>query len=195
MSNVTKQLKVKDLVSIGVFFVIYLVSLYVVGMIGLLPILFLVWPTVQAIVSGTIVMLFMAKVPKPWALFIFGILTPLFMFAMGHTWVVAVHGIGISVIAEIIFRAGKFKSFKHTALAYAVFSCGTCGGLIQMLWAKEKYLKMLEDMPAGYAEKVEALISYPSMALVYAGAFAGGIIGAFIGKAMLKKHFEKSGIV
>lgn len=37
-----KKLKIKDLVTIGVFAVIYLVIMFSVGMIGVIPILFLV---------------------------------------------------------------------------------------------------------------------------------------------------------
>ena len=73
-----QKLKIKDLVTIGVFAVIYLVIMFGVGMIGVIPILFLVYPTILGIVSGTVVMLFMAKVQKPWALLIFGMLTPIF---------------------------------------------------------------------------------------------------------------------
>ena len=54
------RLKIKDLVTIGVFAVIYFVVMFSVGMIGLIPIMFLVYPTILGIVSGTIVMLFMA---------------------------------------------------------------------------------------------------------------------------------------
>ncbi|MBZ5796452.1 MptD family putative ECF transporter S component [Burkholderia contaminans] len=43
-------------------------------------------------------MLFMAKVQKPWALFIFGMISPLVMFAAGHTYVVVV----LSLIVMII---------------------------------------------------------------------------------------------
>ena len=80
-----KKLKIKDLVTIGVFAVIYLVVMFSVGMIGVIPILFLIYPTILGIVSGTVVMLFMAKVQKPWALLIFGMLTPIFMMVEGHT--------------------------------------------------------------------------------------------------------------
>ena len=69
-----KKLKIKDLVLIGVFTVVYFVVMFGVGMIGMIPILFLIYPTVLGIVTGTIVMLFMAKVQKPFALFILGIL-------------------------------------------------------------------------------------------------------------------------
>lgn len=46
-----------------------------------------------------------------------------------------------------------------------------------------------------YVDALEKLITYPHMAIVYIGALVGGIIGAYIGKALLKKHFNKAGIV
>lgn len=191
-----KKLKVKDLVSIGVFAVIYFVLLYGVGMMGMIPILFLIYPTVLAIVAGTVVMLFMTKVQKPWALFIFGMIAPLLMFAMGHTYVLPVFSLIVIIIAELIRKIGNYNSFKYNMLSYAVFSTWICGSLIQMLLVKEKYLEMTVGMMGQeYADALEKLITYPHMALVALGAFIGGIIGAYIGKALLKKHFEKAGIV
>ena len=191
-----KKLKVKDLVSIGVFAVIYFVLLYGVGMMGMIPILFLIYPTVLAIVAGTVVMLFMTKVQKPWALFIFGMIAPLLMFAMGHTYVLLVLSLIIMIIAELIRKIGNYNSFKYNMLSYAVFSTWICSSLMQMLLLKEKYLEMtLGMMGQEYADSLEKLITYPHMALVALGAFLGGIIGAYIGKALLKKHFEKAGIV
>ena len=64
----SEKLKTKDFVTIGVFTVIYFIMMFAVGMMGMVPILFLMYPFFNAIVGGVIVMLFMAKVPKPWAL-------------------------------------------------------------------------------------------------------------------------------
>jgi len=97
-----KKLKIKDLVTIGVFAVIYFVVTFAVGMIGVIPILFLIYPTILGIVSGTVVMLFMAKVQKPWALFIFGMLSPLIMLVGGHTYVIVLHAFAVMIIAELI---------------------------------------------------------------------------------------------
>lgn len=191
-----KKLKVKDLVSIGVFGVIYLVLLFGIGMMGIIPILFLIYPTVLGIVAGTVVMLFMTKVQKPWALFIFGMISPLVMFAAGHTYVVVVLSLIVMIIAELIRKIGNYNSFKYNMLSYAVFSIWICSSMMQMLLAKEKYLEMsIEMMGKDYVDAMEKLITYPHMALVALGAFLGGIIGAYIGKALLKKHFEKAGIV
>ncbi len=61
---------------------------------------------------------------------------------------------------------------------------------MQMLLAKEAYIKMtLTMMSESYASELERLISWSNMSIVYISAFVGGIIGAFIGKAMLKKTF------
>lgn len=190
-----ENLKIKDLVTIGVFTVIYFIVMFAVGMMGMIPILFLVYPTVLGIVGGTIVMLFMAKVQKPWALFIFGILTPLIMFFMGHTYVLIVHAIIVMFIAEMIRKMGGYNSFKYNMFAYAIFNTWICGSLMQMLLAKEKYMELSMMMGEEYVRAIEKLITYPHMVLVYLGAIIGGIIGAYIGKALLKKHFSKAGIV
>ena len=189
-----EKLKVKDLVTIGIFAVIYFIVMFGVGMMGMIPILFLIYPTILGIVSGVIVMLFMAKEQKPWALFIFGMLTPLVMFAMGHTYVVPVHALVVMLIAEFVRRGGNYRSFKYNAIAFGIFNMWICGSLMQMLLAKEKYMEMSAMMGSDYTQALEKLITYPHMAIVYAGAFVGGIVGAWIGRAMLKKHFIKAGI-
>ena len=190
-----QKLKIKDLVTIGVFAVIYLVIMFSVGMIGVIPILFMVYPTILGIVSGTVVMLFMAKVQKPWALLIFGMLTPIFMMVEGHTYILVLHAFVVILIAELIRRAGNYNSFKYNMLSFAIFNTWICGSLMQMLWAREKYIEMTMMMGNEYVEALERLVTYPHMALVYIGAILGGLIGANIGRILLKKHFIKAGIV
>lgn len=191
----SQNLKIKDLVTIGVFAAIYFAVLISVGMIGLVPILFLLYPTILGIVSGTIVMLLMAKIQKPWAIFIFGLLCPLLMFSMGHTIYLLIHAVIIMFLSEMVRRIGKYRSFFHNALSFAIFNMWICGSLMQMLWAREEYIEMSMMMGKEYADALVRLITYPHMALVYLGAFVGGVLGAFLGKVLLKKHFVKAGIV
>ncbi|WP_066900949.1 MptD family putative ECF transporter S component [Streptobacillus notomytis] len=189
------KLKIKDLVTIGVFSIIYFISMFIIGMMGIVPILFLVFPTILGIFTGTIVMLFMTKVQKPWALFIFGIFSPFIMFSMGHTYVILVHAIIVMFIAEMIRRVGNYNSYKYNMFAFAIFNTWICGSLMQMLLAREKYIELSMMMGKEYVDILEKLISYPNMLLVYLGSIIGGIIGAYIGKILLKKHFEKAGII
>ncbi|MDO5734375.1 MAG: MptD family putative ECF transporter S component [Eubacteriales bacterium] len=196
MNNVQeRKLKVKDLILIGVFAIIYFIVLVAIGMMGMVPILFLIYPTILGIVAGTIVMLFEAKVPKPGALFIFGMLSPLIMFFMGHTYVLPLGALVIMLIAELIRKSGGYQSLKKDILACAVFNVWICFSLMQMLLMYDTYKAMTESMmPQGYFNALEKLISWPSMLLVILGALLGGYLGALIGKKLLKKHFAKAGI-
>lgn len=192
----SQKLVIKDLVTIGVFLVVYMVVMFTIGMISMIPILFLVYPFLLGVLTGGIVMLFMAKVQKPWALFIFGILSPLIMFLMGHTYVVFVHGVLVMCIAEAIRYLGKYKSLINNAFAFAIFNTWICGSMMQMLLAKDKYFAMSESMVGkDYALALQEIITYPHMFFVYIGAIVGGLIGAWIGIKMLNKHFIKAGIV
>ena len=155
-----EKLVIKDLVTIGVFTVIYFVLMFLSGMVGMVPILYLAYPTLAGIITGIVIMLFM-------------------------------------VIAELLRKKGEYKSFKCNMLSFAVFNTWICGFLMQILLAKDKVIGLAETRGMGhdYIMKLIALVNYRSMILVYIGAIVGGIVGAYIGKVFLKKHFEKAGIV
>ena len=190
-----KKLKTKDFVTIGVFAVIYVVIIFALGMIGFLPVLYLVYPALLGIVSGTVIMLFMAKVQKPWALLILGMLTSVFMMVEGNTYLLIIHSFVVMLIAELIRRVGNYNSFKYNMLSFAIFNTWICGSLMQMLWAREKYIEIAMVMGEEYVNALIKLVTYPNMALVYLGAILGGLIGANIGRILLKKHFIKAGII
>ena len=63
----TEKLRIKDLVTIGVFTVIYFVLMFASGMIGIVPILYLAYPTLAGIITGIVIMLFMTKVHLPYS--------------------------------------------------------------------------------------------------------------------------------
>lgn len=190
-----KKLKIKDLVTIGVFAVIYVVIIFALGMIGFLPVLYLVYPALLGIVSGTVIMLFMAKVQKTWAVLILGMLTSVFMMVEGNTYLLIIHSFVVMLIAELIRRVGNYNSFKYNMLSFAIFNTWICGSLMQMLWAREKYIEIAMVMGEDYVNALIKLVTYPNMALVYLGAILGGLIGANIGRILLKKHFIKAGII
>ena len=196
MSQSKTRLEVRDLVTIGVFGVIYFVCMFAVGMMGVVPILYLLYPMVFGVVGGPIVLLFMAKVQKPWALVIIGMITPIIMFLFGHTLLVPGVALVTILVAEGIRRIGKYRSLRYNMLAYVVMATILCSSLLQMLVMKERYLQLTEaEMGREYTEALEKLINVRNMGLVYLGAVLGGTVGAFLGRKLLKKHFEKAGIV
>ncbi len=192
----SEKLKVKDLILIGVFTVIYMITMFVVGIIGFVPILYLFWPALAALVCGMIVMLFMAKVPRPFAMFIFALLPSLLFFAMGLPVLYIINGLIIAIIAELLLKLGGYKKFIFNALAYAVFSLSNCTMIVQWLISKAAvYKKTVEVYGAEYAEKLDSLITVVNVSGIFILTFVMALIGAYIGKLVLKKHFEKAGIV
>ena len=192
-----EKLKIKDLVTIGVFTVIYFVLMFLSGMIGIVPILYLAYPAVAGIITGIVIMLFMAKVQKPWGLFILGLICSFIVIAMGNTYIILIHALISMVIAEFVRKIGGYKSFKYSMLSFTIFNTWICGFLMQILLAKDKVIEMAETRGMGYdyIMKLIALLNFRNMIFVYIGAIVGGIIGAYIGKVFLKKHFEKAGII
>lgn len=193
----TEKLRIKDLVTIGVFTVIYFVLFFVAGMVGIVPILYLAYPTLAGIITGIVAMLFMAKVQKPWGLFLLGLICSLIVIAMGNTYIIVIHAVISMVIAELLRKKGEYRSFKYNMLSFAIFNTWICGFLMQILLAKDKVIELAETRGMGhdYIMKLITLLNFHSMILVYIGAIVGGILGAYIGKVFLKKHFEKAGIV
>ena len=110
-------------------------------------------------------MLFMAKVQKPWALFIFGMLSPLIMLVGGHTYVIVLHAFAVMIIAELIRRIGHYNSFKYNMLSFAIFNTWICGSLMQMLWAREKYIEIAMVMGEEYVNALIKLVTYPHIGI------------------------------
>lgn len=193
----TEKLRIKDLVTIGVFTVIYFVVMFISGMAGMIPILFLANPAIAGITTGIVMMLFMAKIQKPYSVFILGIICALIVLAMGNTYIVLIHTIIIMVIAELLRKKGEYKSFKYNMMSFAVFNTWNCGMIMQIALAKDRFIEMANarGMRQEFTTGLLTLINYRNILLVYIAAIVGAIIGAYIGKLFLKKHFEKAGIV
>ena len=50
-------------------------------------------------------------------------------------------------------------------------------------------------MGENYGNAIEKLLSAQNMATVYVCTFLFGLLGPLLGRKLLKKHFEKAGIV
>ena len=190
------KLHVKDLIRVGIFTAIYFVIFFATGMLGYIPILFILLPVLAPIITGIPFMLFLTKVKKFGMVTIFGVLLGLLMFATGHTWVPLGAGIVLGLLADLIFKAGKYKSTKTTVLGYGVFSIWIIGAMLPMWLMRESYFEYISsNMGEEYTNAVLTLTPDWMAFAVVAAAFVAGIIGAFLGRAVLKKHFQRAGIV
>lgn len=194
-----KGLKGKDLITIGIFSAIYFVVNFAFMLMGgIHPVLWMLMPGFIAVFAGIPFMLMAAKVQKPGAVFLMGLITALIYFVTGQfTLVILISMASVCVLAEVIRSMTKYDSFKGNSTAYVIFSLGMVGSPLPIWLFKADFLAQITEqgMPADYVFAVEALSSNAMLVVLFVAPIIGGIIGAFIAKGLFRKHFVKAGIV
>lgn len=193
MSN---KLQPKDLINVGVFTALYFVIMFASGMLGFIPILFLFLPLYMPVISAIPFMLFLTKVKKFGMVTIMSIILGFLMFVTGHTWVPIVSTTVCGVLADFIFKAGEYKSFKHIVLGYSVFSAWLMGAMLPLWIMRDSYFVYIrESMGKEYADAIFAMTPNWVAFVMIGVIFIGAIIGVFLGRRILEKHFKRAGIV
>ncbi|HHK1608988.1 TPA: MptD family putative ECF transporter S component, partial [Streptococcus pyogenes] len=181
---------------VGIYTAIYLVLFFVIGMMNAIPILYPAIYLLIPIVTGIPFMLFLTKVEKFGMVTIMSIIIGVFWYFMGYTWLALVGYIPFGIISDLVMKSGGFKSFKKNVIGFWLFSCGMIGCQMPMWVMADTYMEgVKQQMGEQYAL---ALAKYmPSwMGIAAFGIiFIGSVIGANLGRKMLKKHFERAGII
>ncbi|MTI55893.1 MptD family putative ECF transporter S component [Geosporobacter ferrireducens] len=190
------KLQAKDLINVGIFTALYYVIMFAGAMLGYIPVLFILIPLYMPIITGIPFMLFLTKVKKFGMVTIMSLLLGLIMFATGHTWVPIMTGAICGILADLIFKAGKYQSLKHSVIGYGIFSIWIMGAMLPLWIMRDSYIAYIRNsMGDEYTNAVLALTPDWVAFAVIGAAFAAGIVGAFFGKAVLKKHFQRAGIL
>ena len=117
-------LKGKDLIFIGVYTAIYFVINMLFMLIsGLHPVIWILLPAFIALFSGIPFMLICAKVQKPGAVFIMGVVVGLIYFVTGmFTWIILCTFIIACALSELVRWLTKYGKFlgQHRRI-YVVF--------------------------------------------------------------------------
>lgn len=198
-STSTRKMQGKDLITIGIFSAIYFVINFIFMVSGgIHPILWILMPGTIALFAGIPYMLMAAKVQKPGAVFLMGLITGLIYFATGQFTVVILVSMVVSCgLAELTRYLTKYNRLSGNYLSYIFFSYGMVGSPLPIWLFKESFLAQIsgQGLPADYVSAVEALSANWMLIVLFVAPAVGAIIGAVIARALFKKHFEKAGIV
>ncbi|HHV13790.1 MAG TPA: MptD family putative ECF transporter S component [Clostridiales bacterium] len=190
-----KKLDVKDLINVGIFSAIYYILLVVAGFLGYIPIFSVLFPIVVALLCGIPFVLFLTKTKTFGLITIMGVLLGILNLAFGAGWYSIITGLLCGLLADLICKAGEYKSWKHMVACFCVFSEWVIGSMLPMWIMKDSYFAMISDMQgAAFAESLESLVTGWMLALLMVLTAVAAIIGAYLGKAVLKKHFVRAGI-
>lgn len=190
-----KRLNAKDFINIGLFTALYFLLFFATGMIGYIPVFMLLLPVLCPLVTGVAFMLYLTRVNKFGMVTIMGMLLGLLMMLTGHPWIILPFSLGFSLLGDLILKAGAYRSWKLILLGYSIFSEWFIGLLFPLFFMRESFFASTRD---GYGETytdtlmriTPPWVFYAMVALIPIGA----LVGAYFGRSLLKKHFQRAGI-
>lgn len=196
--STNNKLQAKDFITIGIFTALLFVVEFACGMLGFIhPYIVASYVVMIPIVGSIPMMLFYTKINKFGMLSIMSVLLAIIMFVMGMGYLGAPLIIASGVIADLIAKSGRYKNFKKTVISYGVFCLWICANYFPVVVTADSYREGLIESgySAEYCDNLFYAINSKTIFVLLILCFVFGCLGAFIGKAVVRKHFEKAGIV
>lgn len=189
------RLGIKELVNIGIFAAVYFVVFFIAASTGTVPIMTVLYPVLSAVLAGIPIILFFAKVNRFGMVTLLCLLSGLINFAMGFGLQSIPVALLCGLAADLILKAGGYKSFRHMLLAYIVFSEWVVGTMLLMWTMTESYFEIARRMQGQeFVDQTLKFITGWMLPVVILLIAIGAAVGALIGKRVLLKHFKRAGI-
>ncbi len=199
MNRDINKLQTRDFISVGIFSLIYAAVAFIIGGVAqMTPLTFPFMPMVVALFTGTVFMLYAAKIPKRGAITILGVIAGILLFITGMFWMMSAFFVAFGIIADLICASGQFKSFKRNMAAYCLLALAPMGAYVPMAVMPAQFDEFMSKKGdvSSFAGVIDAIgAQWWAIPLMTLGTIICALIGGYIGKKLLKKHFEKAGIV
>jgi energy-coupling factor transport system substrate-specific component len=195
----TNSLKAKDLITTAIFTVVFVIVTFACVMaLGMTVVGYPFLASASGLICGVIWLYMRLKVPKRFTVLLQAVVCALLFFVIGAGWFIAAGILAGGILAEIITSAGKYKDFKLTTIGYAVYGfCFHWGSFLLVILARDYYYKfaLANGTPQQQLDSIMDLMSWQLLLGASALAVVCSLLGMLIGKALLKKHFAKAGMV
>ena len=184
------SLSSRDLIALGVFSLLFMVvSMLVVGITSM--------SAIAAIPAGIVWVYMHARVPRAGTSLIMALVFAVIVFVIGSGWPVALGLVVGGVVSELVRKALGYGRFAGVAVGYALFETCWAAGLFVPMFASQDYYRELmgsNSIDPAYMEALLSTVTPETFAIIAVVTFAGGIIGSLVGRAVFKKHLERTGI-
>lgn len=188
------KLNGKDLINVGIYSAIYFVVICAAAMLGCIPILYPCLSVIMPLLGGIPVMLFYTKVKKPGMIFLMSVIMGIMMIFSGMGYFPLIVGIFSGIAAELVYKSGAYKSSFKAVLSYGVFCIWVWGNYVLFFVDRAAYEANRQNLGEEHLQALNNLMPNWLFFVLLIICFVSGIIGGLLGKAVLKKHFEKAGI-
>lgn len=190
----SEKMNVRDYITTAICFVLLYIIFAVIGTpIGMTVIGNLFIFAVCALFWGTIYMLLYSKVNKKGVVLLFSLVLAVMMLM--NFWVISlVIALG-GIVAEIVWRKLDRRKFSTMLICFTIqIVAWYLAQAVPLILLKDMYLAAIPAYAELYSGVYELLVG-PMFFVGLAATVAGCIAGGFIGRFLLKKHFQKAGIV
>lgn len=191
------RMSARDLLNVAIFAVIYFVVVYAIALLGIInPLVMMLTLPLSIIVAGIPYMLFLTRVRHAGMVTLFGTVVAILYLIGGHPVISTAMTIAVSLLAEVIVWAGRYRSRWNAIGAYAVFSLWYVGPMLPLLINRDEYLNSpgMRAMGQEYVDSFDRTVSVDALWIYNVSTLVCGVLGGLLGAALLKKHFTRAGL-
>jgi hypothetical protein len=189
-----KKFQIKDLIITALMVLCSQVLYRVLSFLFVTPYTMLLAVPIWSIIGAVTYFLVPVKTKNSWMILLFCVLTSIIGFYPPYIISCIVAGI----IAMLIARTIGASNYKGLTIGYVIFCvlAGFGGMCVPFLFYADQTIKSYEKMfGSEYMETLTKLVS-PMTTVIFLVVIAiCALIGAIISKKLLKKHFEKEGMI
>jgi len=189
-----KKFQIKDLIITALMVLCSQVLYRVLSFLFVTPYTMLLAVPIWSIIGAIAYFLVPGKTKNTWMILLFCVLTSIVSFYPPYMISCTVAGI----IAMLIAKTKGVSNYKGLMIGYVIFCvlAGFGGMCVPFLFYAEQTIKSYEKMfGSEYMETLTKLVSPMTTAIMLIVIAICGLIGAVISKKLLKKHFEKAGMI
>ncbi|MCD4557287.1 MptD family putative ECF transporter S component [Schaalia sp. lx-100] len=187
----------RALINIGIFGAIYFFILFLSSLVSFVsPALHLVGILIGTLINATVVILFMVKTPRVFAMTLFGTLIGGTMALLGQFWGTVIVAALCGFIADLILYSGHYTSRWRACLAFGIFQFWLIAPLIPVIIGSDAFFQRItRRQGAEYADFMRSLFT-PWFLIGFHIALCIVAVGAaWVGTRILDKHFSRAGIL
>ena len=185
-------------ISAGVFIALYLAIYVIIGAVCMpVPILFLLMPALVALLAAPVFHIMLARSPSGVPVFIAAVLPSLVLIASGHIPIAPAISVPAGIVAVLIARAGKYRSFARNAASHAVFSWNLLGGFVPIWFMRDYFFQdtLERGMSSSFCDTLYALTPGWVLPAMMVAIVVCSMLGSLIARKLLAAKLERAGIL
>ena len=193
-----KGLSVRDLITTGILAALYVVCAFIgEAIFGFFPVLTFLCPLSSALLCGPVYMLIVAKVPKHGPLIVTGLLVGGVLFVLGMYWTMCLAYCILGVVADLLAGSGGFRNKTKNLLSYMIFVLSPIFSYAMLWFDRDGYVDYLvsKGTEQSYMDTMIQTAQDWMLPAMIIGTLICAALSGLLGQRLLKKHFERSGVV